>query len=138
MQECSPYAAHLYDAEDANTPMRLLPGLCGDYCADYWHQCRYTLSLLLEDLGVLHQLANATVAMEEDRTKFCDFLELKDKQYCYPSVVSNTGIMPSSKMETMSERCFLELVRLYIDRNLILLIKYSVLSINDSKFVANF
>uniref|UniRef100_A0A8D3B917 SRCR domain-containing protein n=1 Tax=Scophthalmus maximus TaxID=52904 RepID=A0A8D3B917_SCOMX len=38
-QECSPYAAHLYDAEDANTPMRMLPGLCGDYCSDYWHQC---------------------------------------------------------------------------------------------------
>lgn len=98
MQECSPYAAHLYDAEDANTPMRLLPGLCGDYCADYWHQCRYTLSLLLEDLGVLHQHANVTAAMEEDRKKFCDFLELKDKQYCYPNVISNTGIKPSCKI----------------------------------------
>lgn len=95
LQECSPYAAHLFDAEDANTPMRLLPGLCGDYCANYWHQCRYTLSLLLEDLGVLHQLANVTAAIEEDRRKFCEFLELKDKQYCYPSVASNTGTMPA-------------------------------------------
>lgn len=97
LQECSPYAAHLYDAEDANTPMRMLPGLCGDYCSDYWHQCRYTLSLLLEDLGVLHQFSNLTAVIEEDRRKFCEFLELKDKQYCYPSVVSNTGTMHECK-----------------------------------------
>lgn len=89
--------------------MRLLPGLCGDYCADYWHQCRYTLSLLLEDLGVLHQLANVTSVMEEDRRKFCEFLELKDKQYCYPSVVSNTGITPACKTVILSEKCFTQI-----------------------------
>ncbi|XP_026219448.1 HHIP-like protein 1 isoform X2 [Anabas testudineus] len=88
-QECSPYAAHLYDAEDANTPMRILPGLCGDYCSEYWQHCRYTLSLLLEDLGSPPQFANLTAGIEEDRRKFCDFLELKDKQYCYPNVLSN-------------------------------------------------
>ncbi|XP_076590363.1 HHIP-like protein 1 [Chaetodon auriga] len=91
-QECSPYAAHLYDAEDANTPMRVLPGLCGDYCYDYWHQCRYTLSLLLEDLGSPQQFANLTSTIEEDRRKFCDFLELKDKQYCYPNVLTNAEL----------------------------------------------
>uniref|UniRef100_A0A7N8XIR3 HHIP-like protein 1 n=1 Tax=Mastacembelus armatus TaxID=205130 RepID=A0A7N8XIR3_9TELE len=88
-QECSPYAAHLYDAEDANTPMRMLPGLCGDYCSSYWHQCRYTLSLLLEDTGSPLQFANLTATLEEDRRRFCDFLELKDKQYCYPNVLTN-------------------------------------------------
>ncbi|XP_047449151.1 HHIP-like protein 1 [Mugil cephalus] len=91
-QECSPYAAHLYDAEDANTPMRMLPGLCGDYCFDYWRLCRYTLSLLLEDLGSPGQFANLTVAIEEDRRKFCDFLELKDRQYCYPNVLTNAEL----------------------------------------------
>ncbi|XP_042342606.1 HHIP-like protein 1 [Plectropomus leopardus] len=91
-QECSPYSAHLYDAEDANTPMRMLPGLCGDYCSEYWHQCRYTLSLLLEDLGSPQQFANLTATLEEDRRRFCDFLELKDKQYCYPNVLTNTEL----------------------------------------------
>ncbi|KAJ3590886.1 hypothetical protein NHX12_008834, partial [Muraenolepis orangiensis] len=96
-QECSPYSAHLYDAEDANTPMRLLPGLCGDYCSDYWHQCRYTLSLVLEGLGGVGldfsaRIANLTVGLEEDRGRFCDFLELKDKQYCYPNVLSNAEL----------------------------------------------
>uniref|UniRef100_A0A8D3C6M4 SRCR domain-containing protein n=1 Tax=Scophthalmus maximus TaxID=52904 RepID=A0A8D3C6M4_SCOMX len=91
-QECSPYAAHLYDAEDANTPMRMLPGLCGDYCSDYWHQCRYTLSLLLEDMGSPQQFANLTATIEDDRRRFCDFLVLKDKQYCYPNVLTSTEL----------------------------------------------
>ncbi|XP_059931027.1 HHIP-like protein 1 [Gadus macrocephalus] len=101
-QECSPYAAHLFDAEDANTPMRVLPGLCRDYCSDYWHQCRYTLSLALEVLGGTAraqglvgspaQITNLTLGLEEDRGAFCDFLELKDKQYCYPNVLSNAEL----------------------------------------------
>uniref|UniRef100_UPI0037E9B359 HHIP-like protein 1 n=1 Tax=Semicossyphus pulcher TaxID=241346 RepID=UPI0037E9B359 len=91
-QECSPYSAHLYDAEDANTPMRMLPGLCPGYCYDYWHQCRYTLSLLLEDLEAPQQFANLTAVLEEDGRRFCDFLELKDKQYCYPNVMTNAEL----------------------------------------------
>ncbi|XP_060902402.1 HHIP-like protein 1 [Labrus mixtus] len=91
-QECSPYSAHLYDAEDANTPMRMLPGLCPHYCSEYWSQCRYTLSLLLEDFGGPHQFANLTATIEEDSRRFCDFLELKDKQYCYPNVLTNTEL----------------------------------------------
>uniref|UniRef100_A0A3B4GEC7 HHIP-like protein 1 n=1 Tax=Pundamilia nyererei TaxID=303518 RepID=A0A3B4GEC7_9CICH len=91
-QECSPYAAHLYDAEDADTPMRALPGLCGDYCSDYWRQCRYTLSLLLEDVGNSQQFANLTATIEEDHRRFCEFLVLKDKEYCYPSVLTNAEL----------------------------------------------
>ncbi|XP_058606600.1 HHIP-like protein 1 [Onychostoma macrolepis] len=83
-QECSPYAAHLYDAEDANTPMRELPGLCGNYCEDFWLHCRYTLSLLINN--------NETYAIEEDRSKFCKYLELKDPEYCYPNVLSNAEL----------------------------------------------
>ncbi|XP_031716875.1 HHIP-like protein 1 [Anarrhichthys ocellatus] len=100
-QECSPYAAHLYDAEDANTPMRMLPGLCGDYCFDYWQQCRYTLSLLLEDSGNPQQFANLTATLEEDRRRFCNFLELKDKQYCYPNVLTNSEL--NSKLGLVRE-----------------------------------
>ncbi|XP_066541290.1 HHIP-like protein 1 [Hoplias malabaricus] len=80
-QECSPYAAHLFDAEDANTPMRELPGLCRGYCNDFWHQCRYSLSLLTND--------NITTAIEGDQEKFCDYLELKDPEYCYPNVLDS-------------------------------------------------
>ncbi|XP_049582256.1 HHIP-like protein 1 [Syngnathus scovelli] len=91
-QECSPYAAHLYDAEDANTPMRILPGLCGNYCNDYWNQCRYTLSLLLDDKGYPGQYANLSATLEENHRLFCEFLELKDNQYCYPNVLTNAEL----------------------------------------------
>ncbi|XP_069500624.1 HHIP-like protein 1 [Ambystoma mexicanum] len=83
-QECSPYAAHLYDAEDANTPMRQLPGLCGNYCTDFWLHCRSTLSLLIEDEVIM--------GIESDLQKFCGFLVLKDPNYCYPNVLTNAEL----------------------------------------------
>ncbi|XP_078098015.1 HHIP-like protein 1, partial [Mustelus asterias] len=83
-QRCSPFAAHLYDAEDANTPVRLLPGLCGDYCTEFWKRCRSTLSLLTGD--------QRTMNLESDREKFCGYLELKDPEYCYPNVLSSNRL----------------------------------------------
>uniref|UniRef100_A0A8C5QK20 SRCR domain-containing protein n=1 Tax=Leptobrachium leishanense TaxID=445787 RepID=A0A8C5QK20_9ANUR len=83
-QECSPYAAHLYDAEDANTPVRELPGLCGNYCMEFWYRCRSMLGLLLEDRDVS--------AMEADVDKFCRFLTLDDDNYCYPNVLTNAEL----------------------------------------------
>nr|XP_014341367.1 PREDICTED: HHIP-like protein 1 [Latimeria chalumnae] len=83
-QECSPYAAHLFDAEDANTPIRQLPGLCRDYCTEFWLHCRSTLSLLLED--------EKAVEIESNRNKFCALLELKDPDYCYPNVLNNNEL----------------------------------------------
>ncbi|XP_063289265.1 HHIP-like protein 1 [Pelobates fuscus] len=83
-QECSPYAAHLYDAEDANTPLRELPGLCGNYCIEFWYRCRSMLGLILEDKDVSE--------MEGDISKFCRFLTLDDKNYCYPNVLTNAEL----------------------------------------------
>ncbi|XP_069063302.1 HHIP-like protein 1 [Pleurodeles waltl] len=83
-QECSPYAAHLYDAEDANTPMRQLPGLCGNYCTEFWLQCRSTLSLLIEETTIMD--------LESDQRKFCGFLVLDDPNYCFPNVLTNAEL----------------------------------------------
>ncbi|KAM9326449.1 HHIP-like protein 1 [Gastrophryne carolinensis] len=83
-QECSPYAAHLYDAENANTPLRDLPGLCGNYCTEFWFQCRSTLSLIIEDKDLSH--------IEGDVVKFCRYLKLDDVNYCYPNVLTNAEL----------------------------------------------
>ncbi|CAB1331188.1 unnamed protein product [Coregonus sp. 'balchen'] len=80
-QECSPYAAHLFDAEDPSTPIRTLPGLCPDYCSQFWLKCRSTITLLSDD----PQLAEA----ESDQFRFCQHLELEDPDYCYPHLLSN-------------------------------------------------
>ncbi|KAM8954441.1 HHIP-like protein 1 [Pelodytes ibericus] len=83
-QECSPYAAHLYDVEDANTPVRELPGLCGNYCTEFWFRCRSMLGLLIEHRDVSE--------MEDDIVKFCRYLTLDDDNYCYPNVLTNAEL----------------------------------------------
>ncbi|KAK7904476.1 hypothetical protein WMY93_017083 [Mugilogobius chulae] len=52
-QECSPYAAHLFDAEDPSTPVRSIPGLCPDYCTGFLDKCNVTLPHLSDDPHVI-------------------------------------------------------------------------------------
>nr|XP_032812112.1 HHIP-like protein 1 [Petromyzon marinus] len=92
-QVCSPYAAHLYDAEDPSTPTRSLPGLCPAYCSLFHHRCRPTLSLLAAqaDAPGLHELLQSSPGdLEADRQHICRYLSLSDPDYCFPSVVTNT------------------------------------------------
>ncbi|XP_026869745.2 HHIP-like protein 1 [Electrophorus electricus] len=80
-QECSPYAAHLFDAEDPSTPLRSIPGLCPDYCSQFYSKCRSTISLLSEDPRLSE--------LEHDQHGFCRYLELDDPDYCYPHILTN-------------------------------------------------
>ncbi|KAF7704043.1 HHIP-like protein 1 [Silurus meridionalis] len=80
-QECSPYAAHLFDAEDPSTPLRSIPGLCPDYCSMFYSKCQSTIPLLSDD----PQLSQ----LEHDRNRLCRYLELDDPDYCFPHVLSN-------------------------------------------------
>ncbi|XP_063775497.1 HHIP-like protein 2 [Pseudophryne corroboree] len=83
-QECSPYAAHLYDAEDPRTPLRVLPGLCSDYCSDFYFNCQSTISLLTDDKQIMESA--------KDRDLFCNLLELTDEDYCFPEVIQNMDL----------------------------------------------
>ncbi|KAM8780992.1 HHIP-like protein 1 [Rhynchonycteris naso] len=83
-QECSPYAAHLYDAEDPSTPLRTVPGLCEDYCLDMWQPCRGLFRHLSSD----HELW----ALEGNRAKFCRSLSLDDTDYCFPHLLVNENL----------------------------------------------
>ncbi|KPP61723.1 HHIP-like protein 1-like [Scleropages formosus] len=80
-QECSPYAAHLFDAEDPSTPVRAVPGLCPDYCSRFWSTCRSVVTLLSND--------TVLADLEQDQQRFCEYLELDDADYCYPHLLSN-------------------------------------------------
>lgn len=79
-QECSPFAAHLYDAEDPQTPLRSLPGLCRPYCSAFHSSCRVVIPLLTSDQ--LLQQAGYT-----DGAHFCHLLDLPDQDYCFPNVL---------------------------------------------------
>lgn len=97
-QECSPFAAHLYDAEDSSTPVKTLPGLCGDYCSEFWLKCRSTITLLTGDL----QLEE----LEQDRDRFCQYLQLGDPDYCYPHLLVNEQLTSNlGRVTANSEGC---------------------------------
>ncbi|XP_035184184.1 HHIP-like protein 1 [Oxyura jamaicensis] len=83
-QECSPYAAHLYDAEDPSTPVRTIPGLCQDYCQQVWQKCRSIFRYLSADPEL--------IALENNMAKFCRYLSLEDTDYCFPHLLANENL----------------------------------------------
>ncbi|XP_069714889.1 HHIP-like protein 1 [Phaenicophaeus curvirostris] len=83
-QECSPYAAHLYDAEDPSTPVRTIPGLCQDYCRQVWQKCRPIFRYLSADREL--------IALENNMAKFCRYLSLEDTDYCFPHLLANQNL----------------------------------------------
>ncbi|XP_056445754.1 HHIP-like protein 2 [Gadus chalcogrammus] len=84
-QECSPYAAHLYDAEDPYTPVREIPGLCPSYCSRFHGRCAHAVGLLTDDRRLLDASARGAAA-------FCRAAGLSDRDYCYPDVLA--GLRP--------------------------------------------
>ncbi|XP_049320178.1 HHIP-like protein 2 [Astyanax mexicanus] len=84
-QECSPYAAHLYDAEDPYTPVRHLPGLCSSYCSNFHTKCHSAVKYLT-DSKILQE------SCEKDGPRFCNLINLPDQDYCYPNVVHNNEL----------------------------------------------
>ncbi|XP_041828236.1 HHIP-like protein 1 isoform X2 [Melanotaenia boesemani] len=80
-QECSPYAAHLFDAEDPSTPVRTIPGLCPNYCSQIWTRCPFLVPALSDDPRL--------IKVKDNRTSLCRLLELDDADYCYPHLLSN-------------------------------------------------
>ncbi|NXT26494.1 HIPL1 protein, partial [Syrrhaptes paradoxus] len=82
--ECSPYAAHLYDAEDPSTPVRTIPGLCQDYCQQVWQNCRSIFRYLSADQEL--------IALENNMAKFCHYLSLEDTDYCFPHLLANQNL----------------------------------------------
>ncbi|NWV24117.1 HIPL2 protein, partial [Origma solitaria] len=87
-QECSPYAAHLYDAENPRTPLRSLPGLCFEYCSEFHLSCYSAIHLLTSDKHIQE-------CCETNRTHFCHLLQLQDEDYCFPKVLQNSALSRS-------------------------------------------
>ncbi|XP_023684566.2 HHIP-like protein 1 [Paramormyrops kingsleyae] len=100
-QECSPYAAHLFDAEDPSTPLRSLPGLCPDYCSRFWLRCRSVITLLSNNTSL--------EGLEADKHRFCRYLELDDADYCYPHLLSNPQLTKDLGRVTANEEGCLHL-----------------------------
>nr|XP_054758416.1 HHIP-like protein 1 isoform X1 [Lytechinus pictus] len=81
-QECSPYAAHLFDAETTHrkTP---LPGLCGAYCSSLYNTCPEVIPLVTDDVALIE-------AQNAGESAFCAAVEIGDMDYCYPNILQDT------------------------------------------------
>ena len=75
---CSPYAAHVYEAETADVP-RVFPSLCYDYCLELYNNCYPVL------FDYFH--LNSTGYDNNSASQFCRDQSPRDQTYCYPSVV---------------------------------------------------
>lgn len=72
---CSPYAAHLFDAEGYDRSLRTFPGICSQYCGQLYRACP--------------QLADVIGEREEpfeSESDFCEAARVSDVNYCYPAV----------------------------------------------------
>uniref|UniRef100_A0A667XMM0 HHIP like 1 n=1 Tax=Myripristis murdjan TaxID=586833 RepID=A0A667XMM0_9TELE len=97
-QECSPYAAHLFDAEDPSTPVRTIPGLCPDYCARLWNKCSSTIPFLSDDPYL--------ASVQSDQASLCEYLQLDDMDYCYPHLLNNQQLSQSlGRVQTDTDGC---------------------------------
>ena len=82
-QECSPYAAHLFDSEVTGVE-KPLPGLCNSYCQTFYSRCRDIVQFLTQDANILNSLDSSTA--------FCEQLRLTDPDYCYPDLISSPAL----------------------------------------------
>ena len=94
-QECSPYAAHIYNAETGPGD-RTLPGLCSDYCSDFYRQCNAYINLITgSDSELITYLAGGP-------TSFCNHIALTDVDYCYPELLTNAVLNGDIEREAIT------------------------------------
>ena len=79
-QECSPYAAHIYDLE-ATLIQRPLPGLCISYCHAFYNECSEAVIFLTNSTEILNSLVS--------QDSFCNTISVSDMDYCYPELLNN-------------------------------------------------
>ncbi|XP_039248035.2 HHIP-like protein 1 [Styela clava] len=81
-QKCSPYAAHIFDAED-NALARTFPGLCPSYCIRMLNSCPDIVKFFTDNSVLLNLIETRKYKL------FCDSVTTRDPDYCYPDLVVN-------------------------------------------------
>jgi len=82
---CSPYAAHVYEAENAAVP-RVFPSLCYDYCLEFYNKC-YPLLFDYYNLDI-----TGYKRKKRSARRFCRRNISQDPTYCYPTVIQGPAI----------------------------------------------
>lgn len=80
-QECSPYAAHVFNMEDrSRADWSDFPGLCTEYCRNFHQTCDQLLPYLTRSQALLN-------ASTESIDAFCDAQMIDDVDYCFPDIL---------------------------------------------------
>lgn len=79
--QCSPYAAHIFDAENTMVS-RAFPGLCLAYCKTFYAKCRDTIKYMSNDVALLSSVSHGADSS-------CELVGLTDTDYCFPDLVTN-------------------------------------------------
>jgi hypothetical protein len=93
-QECSPYAAHVYDAE-ALQIKRPFPGLCNNYCENFFDKCDKLIEYITDDVGITKVMRS--------KDQFCLSITLPDLDYCFPNWIQINSLNESLSRETTTE-----------------------------------
>ena len=92
-QTCSPYAAHIFDAEKPNqihVIPRKFPGLCLNECSKFYDRCKDVVEYFFDQpTDESRTLAAAIAASPFDAFTFCKAQNLSDYDYCYPDLLTH-------------------------------------------------
>ncbi|XP_077993348.1 HHIP-like protein 2 isoform X1 [Glandiceps talaboti] len=83
-QECSPFSSHIYALETTNSKTPL-PGLCTDYCLDFYNECQHVIEYMVQESTILS-------AAQSSATGLCNLVAAIDVGYCYPDVLANNEL----------------------------------------------
>ncbi|GAB1599380.1 hypothetical protein Ahia01_000215200 [Argonauta hians] len=93
-QTCSPYAAHIYSAEQTMRASSF-PGLCYDYCSEFYTKCKSIVKYITSDSEILGTLVS--------KESFCLVVQLIDVDYCFPDLLKNEHLNFNISIEQITK-----------------------------------
>lgn len=106
-QTCSPYAAHIFDAEASTGYIpepRAFPGLCKGYCGTFYDKCKDLVQYFMDEAGSDFASEAARLQMAvANKTEFCDEVHIVDLDYCFPELLSNPILNGNISIEKITQ-----------------------------------
>ncbi|WAR20593.1 HIPL2-like protein [Mya arenaria] len=108
-QECSPYAAHIFDAEQTTKDIvvkpRAFPGLCKNYCSTFYQKCKDFVKYYMDEAGsgYMEEALRLTEALSS-QMEFCtNGTKLIDNDYCFPELLTNPILNGNITIEKVTQ-----------------------------------
>ncbi|XP_041351627.1 HHIP-like protein 1 isoform X2 [Gigantopelta aegis] len=115
-QQCSPYAAHIFDAE-AKPQARTFPGLCETYAKEFHNSCKDVVTYLDQVL--------AEDPRFETEHGFYSIVRIPDPDYCFPELLSNAIFNRNISNQQITKRGCLCLEEVALDLGIPILARHS-------------